>query len=1072
MIKLLRGIGVAVFSLFIGGAILISSLFALIQTDLGKETLHTLLVKEAATHHLELTMDPIKGRLPFRWKVSNVHIKTPDDLKISINKVKGRIGLFALLKGELFFKSLKIFQVKVEHPTKPPSPLFSIRGKGKWIHRIEFFGVNVRAYLEEDPQTHLALDAHYEGSGNLSGALSFSTPSTEILSPYFDLPIHGPAAFKTTFSGDLICLHVEKMHLSSPLFSLDGEVSVAHAHTIEESKAQFQVHYPFQVDGTLLYKERHLEVRAEAAQFTVGAQQFTHGEVSLTAQKIKSLWDGSINVTANGAMLPLELTAHISIDPKRKITLEDLNFHAPQTTVGGKLAFHFPQYSLEGALFAQATDLSLFGKLLPDIRLNGRCGGEVTFTSEPQQTVGARLVLDQFQLDEMHATQLTVKLDAQNLFDFPEGIALIEAEELTFRNVTIEQGALDLHSENDSIPFQLSAKGSWGSPLDVTMTGAFSPFSPDKELAIDTLEGALIGKEFHLLNPISIAWSKDRLSVSELALDYTGGWLKGACLMTKETLDVSLKSEHFPLELLSQATPTLNLSGGTAIDCELHAQEGTLQGHLNLLLEEVRLFQYRRHTPLMAKGSFSANINNERLQLHTHLLSSGHQFFTSSASIPLTFSHNPHSISFDRNKPFSAQLFLDGRLEEIFDFLNLGSQEIKGHMMGQIFFSNTLSKPLLKGGFKLLDGGYENFTIGTSVKEIRLEAIAENDLLTVTSAAGIGPKRGTAVGSGALKMSPAENFPFHFEVQAQEITGIDFDVASARVSGPIYFDGTLKELLIHGKGTVTSADIKIPDGLPIDIPNYPVEMIHPPSHLKIPPRPRKKYPVRYDLKLKADDHVNVHGRGLSSEWKGKAHIKGEGANYTGKGTLSLIRGEFNFSGKRFSLTKGEINFSENGAFIDLRGNLQLADATITAVLSGSLTAPSLTFQSNPSMPTSSILARLIFDKDMSEITPFQALQLAQMIVTLSGDSGPNVLEKIRKSLGVDRFNIVSGGATGEEISLQIGKYLTQGVMITLSQSAHSSQVIVEVELKGGFIFQAETQEEEEGKFSLKWNHNY
>jgi translocation and assembly module TamB len=120
------------------------------------------------------------------------------------------------------------------------------------------------------------------------------------------------------------------------------------------------------------------------------------------------------------------------------------------------------------------------------------------------------------------------------------------------------------------------------------------------------------------------------------------------------------------------------------------------------------------------------------------------------------------------------------------------------------------------------------------------------------------------------------------------------------------------------------------------------------------------------------------------------------------------------------------------------------------------------------MPTSSILAQILFNKDISELSAAQALQLADTIVTLSGGAGPNVLETIRKSLGIDRLNIVSSGES-DQVSVQIGKYLTRGVMVTLSQS---SQIIVEVELKGGFVLQAETQEDEQGKFSFKWNKNY
>ncbi len=113
----------------------------------------------------------------------------------------------------------------------------------------------------------------------------------------------------------------------------------------------------------------------------------------------------------------------------------------------------------------------------------------------------------------------------------------------------------------------------------------------------------------------------------------------------------------------------------------------------------------------------------------------------------------------------------------------------------------------------------------------------------------------------------------------------------------------------------------------------------------------------------------------------------------------------------------------------------------------------------------------MFNKDIADISHPEAIQLASTLVSLSGGAGPDVLETIRKSIGIDRLNISSKPGT-DELAVQIGKYLTRGIMITLSQSATSSQVIVEVELPKGFVFQAETQEEQEGKFSLKWRRSY
>jgi translocation and assembly module TamB len=145
--------------------------------------------------------------------------------------------------------------------------------------------------------------------------------------------------------------------------------------------------------------------------------------------------------------------------------------------------------------------------------------------------------------------------------------------------------------------------------------------------------------------------------------------------------------------------------------------------------------------------------------------------------------------------------------------------------------------------------------------------------------------------------------------------------------------------------------------------------------------------------------------------------------------------------------------------------------TVTVHFRGNLRAPQLIFESNPSLPTSSILARILFNKDVTELSAAQALQLANTIVTLSGSSGPNVLDTIRKNLGVDRLSISTSEETGQ-VSVQIGKYITRGVMISLTQSTESSHIKVEVELKAGFVLEAETQEDNQGKFSFKWNKNY
>ena len=145
---------------------------------------------------------------------------------------------------------------------------------------------------------------------------------------------------------------------------------------------------------------------------------------------------------------------------------------------------------------------------------------------------------------------------------------------------------------------------------------------------------------------------------------------------------------------------------------------------------------------------------------------------------------------------------------------------------------------------------------------------------------------------------------------------------------------------------------------------------------------------------------------------------------------------------------------------------------MSALLRGPLSGPKLTFQSSPQLPVSSLLAQILFNKDFSEVSAVQALQVAQTVLSLSGGSAPDILERVRKTLGMDRLTLITSENDPGKISLQIGKYLMRGVLLTVSQGAESRKASVEVELKKGIHLQAEVNEDQQGKFSLKWHHHY
>lgn len=372
-------------------------------------------------------------------------------------------------------------------------------------------------------------------------------------------------------------------------------------------------------------------------------------------------------------------------------------------------------------------------------------------------------------------------------------------------------------------------------------------------------------------------------------------------------------------------------------------------------------------------------------------------------------------------------------------------------------------------------GFYENYITGTSLKEIEAKMLALNnqvDLLSFTATDG---KGGKMTAEGSLALDPMRHFPYQLIANLDGLSSLHIAPIDAQLTGSLYIHGTTQEALAQGNLLVPSAEFRIPERLFSETPQLPITWVNSPRALSSETILPKTFPLRLELELTADEKVIVKGKGLDSEWKGALILTGTNMNVIAKGTLHLIKGEYALFGKSFKLTEGEILFSDkpsSSPTINLTGSLSLADSTITAHLRGPFYSPTLTLQSNPQMSTSAILARILFNKDISDISQPEAVQLATTLIALSGGAGPTVLDTIRKNIGVDRLTIASQTSNPEEIAVQIGKYLTKGVMVTLSQSARSSQIIVEVEFKHGFVFQAETQEVQEGKFSLKWTHSY
>ena len=182
-----------------------------------------------------------------------------------------------------------------------------------------------------------------------------------------------------------------------------------------------------------------------------------------------------------------------------------------------------------------------------------------------------------------------------------------------------------------------------------------------------------------------------------------------------------------------------------------------------------------------------------------------------------------------------------------------------------------------------------------------------------------------------------------------------------------------------------------------------------------------------DVLVSAPNRIFVRGRGLDAELGGSLNLAGNTNNIISTGRFELIRGRLDILGKRFDLVEGSAQFQ--GDFIPY---LRFVSTTTTSsgtevsvIVQGPADDPEVTFESSPSAPQDEVLAQLLFGKNISEISAFQALQLASAVATLAGRGGEGVVSQLRDGFGLDDLDVTTtdSGAT----AVRAGKYLSENI---------------------------------------------
>lgn len=353
--------------------------------------------------------------------------------------------------------------------------------------------------------------------------------------------------------------------------------------------------------------------------------------------------------------------------------------------------------------------------------------------------------------------------------------------------------------------------------------------------------------------------------------------------------------------------------------------------------------------------------------------------------------------------------------------------------------SGVVGEPQLGGTLTMRDGRLEAALLGTVIEDATLESRFAGSKLELTRFAGRVGKDGTIKGGGEIDLSAARSFPMDIRLTIDKAKMLDRDDFDGTGSGTLRIATDEYGGVVSGKLVADRATFRIGRASAADVPVLNVTE----RNVRVLGRPRFVYvpATRWllDLDVRGDRRMFVSGMGIESEWRANLQIKGGAYTPELFGRVELVRGDYDFAGKRFALTRGDVRFQGGyppDPVIDIGAESSNSGFTAQLAINGTANRPAIAFSSVPALPQDEVLSRLLFGDSVTNLSAPEAVQLASALATLQGGGGFNPINSVRKGLGIDRLRILPADQlAGRGTAVAAGQYIGQDVYVELATDA-------------------------------------
>lgn len=571
-------------------------------------------------------------------------------------------------------------------------------------------------------------------------------------------------------------------------------------------------------------------------------------------------------------------------------------------------------------------------------------------------------------------------------------------------------------------------QGSRGRAFDLKLAADIAP----ERIRIDG-GGTLDRRPIQLTSPAILNAVQGGWQLQQTSIAFSGGAMSIAGQMGDEITALNASLDKLPLGLVDIVAPELGLGGALSGQISFRRQ-GEMQPTGSASL---RVSGLSRSGLVLSSRPIDMGINavldGGKAAVRAVVATGGRTIGRAQARIaPLGQGDLATQIM---NAPLFAQVRYSGPADTLWRLTGVEIFDLSGPLAIGADVSGRLAAPIIRGSVQTTKARLESAVTGTILTNLDARGRFDGSRLVVDEMRASAGTDGSVSGRGSFNLAAAEGFGIDLALNAERAILLNRDDIGATVSGPLTIRTT-------GRGGVISGEVRLDRSRFVlgqasaaaTIPRLKVTEIN--RRGDIIERDAPAVPWQLDIKAKARNRLSVTGMGLDSEWGADLQIGGtvEAPQITGR--ADLVRGGYDFAGKRFDLERGTIRFTGTvpaDPTLDIVAESDVQGLNATIRVTGTGLKPDIAFTSIPAMPEDELLSRLLFGTSITNLSAPEALQLAAAVAALQGgDTGLNPINAVRQAAGLDRLRVLPADATtGQSTSVAAGKYLTRRAYVEL-----------------------------------------